>query len=62
MSSTKLGMIDSIVDGEDNDQGGVIEAILKNKAEGLQEIIHSGMQDGAKSAPSKKTKTLLRIT
>jgi Bacterial PH domain len=56
MSSTKLGMMDSIVDGED-DQGGVIEAIPKDKAEDLLEIIRSGMQnDGAKSAPSKKQK------
>jgi hypothetical protein len=57
MSSTRLGMIDSIVDGEDNDQGGIIEAIPKDKAEDLLEIIRSGMQnDGAKSAPSKKQK------
>jgi hypothetical protein len=58
MSSTKLGMMDSIVDGED-DQGGVIEAISKNKAEDLLEIIRSGMQNdggGGKSAPSKKQK------
>src|SRR5215210_655659 len=58
MSSTKLGMIDSIVDGED-DQGGVIEAIAKDKAEDLLEIIRSGMQNdggGGKSAPSKKQK------
>ena len=58
MSSTKLGMIDSIVDGED-DQGAVIEAIAKNKAEDLLEIIRSGMQDdggGGKSAPSKRQK------
>jgi hypothetical protein len=55
-SSTKLGMIDSIVDGED-DQGGIIEAIPKDKAEDLLEIIRSGMQDdGVKSAPSKKQK------
>jgi hypothetical protein len=46
MSSTKLGMTDSIVDGEDNDQGGIIEAIPKDKAEDLLEIIRSGMQDG----------------
>ena len=55
MSSTKLGMMDSIVDGED-DQGGIIEAIPKDKAEDLLEIIRSGMQDdggGGKSAPSK---------
>ncbi|MCC2647500.1 MAG: hypothetical protein K0S67_1025 [Nitrososphaeraceae archaeon] len=56
MSSTRLGMMDSIVDGED-DQGGIIEAIPKDKAEDLLEIIRSGMQnDGAKSAPSKKQK------
>jgi hypothetical protein len=55
MSSTRLGMMDSIVDGEDNDQGGIIEAIPKDKAEDLLEIIRPGMQnDGAKSAPSKK--------
>jgi hypothetical protein len=55
MSSTKLGMIDSIVDAEDNDQGGVIEAIPKDKAEDLLEINRSGMQnDGFKSAPSKE--------
>ena len=57
MSSTRLGMMDSIVDGED-DQGGIIEAIPKNKAEDLLEIIRSGMQHsgGTKSAPSKKQK------
>jgi hypothetical protein len=58
MSSTRLGMMDSIVDGED-DQGGIIEAIPKDKAEDLLEIIRSGMQDdggGGKSAPSKKQK------
>jgi hypothetical protein len=56
MSSTKLGMIDSIVDGEDNDQGGIIEAISKDRAEDLLEIIRSGMQSSSnsKSAPSKK--------
>jgi Bacterial PH domain/Short C-terminal domain len=58
MSSTKLGMMDSIVDGED-DEGGIIEAIRKDKAEDLLEIIRSGMQNeggGGKSAPSKKQK------
>ncbi len=58
MSSTKLGMMDSIVDGED-DEGGVIEAIPKDKAEDLLEIIRSGMQNeggGGKSPPSKKQK------
>src|SRR5919108_3283599 len=55
MSSTRLGMMDSIVDGED-DQGGIIEAIPKDKAEDLLEIIRSGMQDDSRSAPSKKQK------
>lgn len=32
MSSTKLGMMDSLIDGED-DQGGIIEAIPKDKAQ-----------------------------
>ncbi len=53
MSSTKLGMMDSIIEGED-DQTGVIEAIPKDKAEDLLEIIRSGMHDGRKSAPSPK--------
>jgi hypothetical protein len=57
MSSTRLGMMDSIVDGED-DEGGIIEAIPKDKAEDLLEIIRSGMQNesGGKSPPSKKQK------
>jgi hypothetical protein len=58
MSSTRLGMMDSIVDGKDNDQGGIIEAIPKDKADDLIEIIRSGMQSSSssKSAPSKKQK------
>src|ERR687891_682565 len=54
MSSTKLGMMDSLIDGED-DQGGIIEAIPKDKAQDLLEIIRSGMQSSSnrKSAPSK---------
>jgi hypothetical protein len=52
MSSTKLGMMDSIIEGED-DQTGLIEAIPKDKAEDLLEIIRSGMQ-ARKSAPSQK--------
>ena len=53
MSSNKLGMMDSIVEGED-DPTGIIEAIPKDKAEDLLEIIRSGMKDDRKSAPSKK--------
>src|SRR5918996_4341385 len=54
MSSTKLGMMDSIIEGED-DQTGIIEAISKDKAQDLLEIIRSGMQSSTnrKSAPSK---------
>ena len=57
MSSTKLGMMDSLIDGED-DQGGTIEAIPKDKAQDLLEIIRSGMQTSSnrKSAPSKNQK------
>src|SRR5918995_496211 len=57
MSSTKLGMMDSLIDGED-DQGGIIEAIPKDKAQDLLEIIRSGMQTSSnrKSAPSKNQK------
>lgn len=53
MSSNKLGMMDSIVEGED-DPTGIIEAIPKDKAEDLLEIIRSGMKDDRKSAPSEK--------
>ena len=54
LSSTKLGMMDSMIDGED-DQGGIIEAIPKDKAQDLLEIIRSGMQTSSnrKFAPSK---------
>src|SRR5918912_2303184 len=54
VSSTKLGMRDSMIDGED-DQGGIIEAIPKDKAQDLLEIIRSGMQTNSnrKSAPSR---------
>jgi hypothetical protein len=57
MSSTKLGMMDSLIDGED-DQGGIIEAIPKDKAQDLLEIIRSGMQTSSnrKSSPSKNQK------
>src|SRR5919108_678644 len=54
VSSTKLGTMNSLIDGED-DQGGIIEAIPKDKAQDLLEIIRSGMQSSSnrKSAPSK---------
>jgi hypothetical protein len=49
-------MMDSIVEGEDDPEG-IIEAIPKDKAEDLLEIIRSGMQDSRRSAPSKKQKS-----
>ena len=55
MSSTKLGMMDSIIEGED-DQTGIIEAIPKDKAEDLLEIIRSCMQDSRRLGASKKQK------
>ena len=55
MSSTKLGMMDSVIEGED-DQTGTIEAIPKDKAEDLLEIIRSGMQDSRRLAASNKQK------
>ncbi|HJT84342.1 MAG TPA: PH domain-containing protein [Nitrososphaeraceae archaeon] len=55
VSSNKLGMMDSIIEGED-DQEGVIEAIPKDKADDLMEIIRSGMKDNLKSPPEKTTR------
>jgi len=57
MSSTKLGMMDSIIEGED-DQTGTIEAIPKDKAEDLLEIIRSGMNDSRRISPSKRQKSI----
>lgn len=42
VDSKRLGMIDGIVNGE-NDQEGIIEAIPKRKAEDLVEVIRSGI-------------------
>jgi len=57
MSSTKLGMIDSIIEGED-DETGIIESIPKDKAEDLLEIIRSGMQDSRKATTLEKQKSI----
>jgi hypothetical protein len=57
MSSTKLGMIDSIIEGED-DETGIIESIPKDKAEDLLEIIRSGMQDSRRATTLKKQKSI----
>jgi hypothetical protein len=43
VSPTRMGMMDNIADGKDNDPGGIIQAIPKGKAEDLLEKIRSGM-------------------
>jgi hypothetical protein len=58
VSSTKLGMINSLIDGED-DQGGIIEAIPKDKAQDLLEIIRSGMQTSSNSNRKSAANELL---
>ena len=40
----RLGMVDGIVSGE-NDQEGLIEAIPKRKAEDIVQVIRSGMHE-----------------
>ena len=50
VSPTKMGMIDSIGNGKDNDLGGVIQAISKSKAEDLLEIIRSGIAGNNKNS------------
>jgi hypothetical protein len=51
VSSTKMGMMDSIADGgRDNDPEGIIQAIPKSKAEDLLEIIRSGMKGNNKNS------------
>jgi hypothetical protein len=44
IGSKRLGMIDDIVSGED-DQEGIIEAIPKRKAEDVVQVIRSGMHN-----------------
>lgn len=48
--ATRLGMMEEIIDGQDDEEGGKIEAISKKKAEDLSEIIRSGMQSGKKAS------------
>jgi hypothetical protein len=48
VSSTRLGMMKEIIDGQDDEEGGKIESISKKKAEDLIEIIRSGMQSSKK--------------
>jgi hypothetical protein len=58
VSSTKLEMMNSLIDGED-DQGGIIEAIPKDKAQDLLEIIRSGMQTSSNSNRKSAANELL---
>lgn len=52
VSSTRLGMMEEIIDGQEDEEGGKIESIPKKKAEDLIEIIRSGMQSSKKSPSS----------
>ena len=56
VSSTRLGMMEEIIDGQEDEEGGKIESISKKKAEDLIEIIRSGMQSSGK-APSSIIQT-----
>jgi hypothetical protein len=58
VSSTKLGMMKSLIDGED-DQGRIIEAIPKDKAQDLLEIIRSGIQTSSNSNRKSAANKLL---
>ncbi len=60
VSSTRLGMMKEIIDGQDDEEGGKIESISKKKADDLIEIIRSGMQSSKKapSSISSKLQTL----
>ena len=55
VSPTRMGMMDNIADGKDNDPGGKIQAIPKSKAEDLLEIIRSGMLANNKKLSAEKS-------
>ncbi len=55
VSSTRLGMMEEIIDGQEDEEGGKIECIPKKKAKDLIEIIRSGMQSSKKSSFSVYT-------
>ena len=56
VSPTRMGMMDNIADGKDNDPGGIIQAIPKGKAEDLLEIIRSGMLPNNKKSSAEAEK------
>lgn len=51
VNQSKLGLLDENISGEDN-QDGVIEAVPKNKAEDLLEIIRRRMKNNSKLSDS----------
>ena len=50
VSATRLGMMEEIIDGQEDEEGGKIESISKKKGEDLIEIIRSGMQSSKKDS------------
>jgi hypothetical protein len=56
VSSTRLGMMEEIIDGQEDEEGGKIESIPKKKAEDLIEIIRSGIQASKKPPSSMSIK------
>jgi Bacterial PH domain len=54
LGSKRLGMIDGIVN-EENDHEGIIEAIPKRKAEDVIQVIRSGMHDFSRNQGEIKT-------
>jgi Bacterial PH domain/Short C-terminal domain len=60
VSATRLGMMEEIIDGQEDEEGGKIESISKKKAEDLIEIIRSGMQSRRK-APSFKQESSVQV-
>jgi hypothetical protein len=54
VGSKKLGMIDGIVSGEDDNEG-IIEAIPKRKAEDVVQIIRSGMHNSTHASISTQS-------
>jgi hypothetical protein len=56
VSSTRLGMMEEIIDGQEDEEGGKIESIPKKKAEDLIEIIRSGLHSSKKPHSSISSK------
>ena len=54
VNQSKLGLLNEDIEGE-HDQGGVIRALQKAKAEDLLEIIRSGIRGSNRGNESKST-------